>query len=450
MRHFFFSLFPKLCLGTVRYRAPSILLAEESIYALLEMFVDMSRFDIKRSFSAKLRGLHRNETIAELELAGAATIAGWRDTTFISRPHYDWSKCGVCMRSGSPGRMVRSQHKCHKAVIFCHIKMRRMAIRPRVIAFLVAPPFELLNLTGPASVFSQPKLDGKQCYSVKLLSTQPGSDVYSTSGISLSTAVHYLDYTGPIDTLIAIGGLGSMERQPPEVLQWVRKRSVHVNRVASVCTGAFILAAAGVLDGRRVTTHWRHIDELIERHRHLRVERDPIYIRDGKVYTTAGVSAGIDLALALIEEDHGQAVAANVAREIVLFLRRPGNQAQYSTLLAQQADVSGTPLRDLPAWANSRLTQKLDVSALAKVVAMTPRTFARQFELHFRTTPARWVQSLRVEAARQHLEARELPLKGIVRITGFRDEQALRRAFLQQHSMTPKDYRDRFSAPAPN
>jgi transcriptional regulator GlxA family with amidase domain len=150
------------------------------------------------------------------------------------------------------------------------------------------------------------------------------------------------------------------------------------------------------------------------------------------------------LALALIEEDLGQTVAADVAREIVLFLRRPGNQAQYSTLLAQQADVSSTPMRDLPAWVKSRLPQRLNVNALAKVVAMTPRTFARQFELHFRTTPARWVQSLRIEAARRHLEARELPMKGIARITGFRDEQALRRAFLQQLAMTPKEYRERF------
>lgn len=323
-----------------------------------------------------------------------------------------------------------------------------MPIRQRVIAFLVAPPFELLNLTGPASVFSQPRVNGRPCYSLKLLSTQRAPEALSTAGISLTTAVHFSDYAGPIDTLIAIGGEGSMQHQAPEVLRWVRKRAAHVNRVASVCTGAFILAAAGVLDGRRVTTHWRHIDELLERHRHLRIERDPIYIRDGRVYTTAGVSAGIDLALALIEEDLGQAVAADVAREIVLFLRRPGNQAQYSTLLAQQADVSGTPLRDLPAWAKSRLNQKLDVNTLAKVVAMTPRTFARQFELHFRTTPARWVQSLRIEAARQHLETRELPVKGIARITGFRDEQALRRAFLQQLTMTPKEYRERFGARA--
>jgi transcriptional regulator GlxA family with amidase domain len=325
-----------------------------------------------------------------------------------------------------------------------------MPNRSRVIAFLLAPPFELLNLAGPASVFSQPKINGKLYYSIKLLSTQRSPEVHSTAGISLSTAIHYADYSGPIDTLIAVGGEGSMEDQPAEVLRWVRKRSAHVNRIASVCTGAFILAAAGVLDGRRVTTHWRHVDEFVERHKHLRVERDPIYIRDGKVYTTAGTSAGIDLALALIEEDLGNTVAAQVAREMVLFLRRPGNQAQYSTLLAQQADLSGTPLRDLPAWTQPRLAQKLDVNALAKAVAMTPRTFARQFDMHFRTTPARWIQSLRVESARQHLEARELPLKGIARITGFRDEQALRRAFLQQLSMTPKEYRERFSTSTPN
>ena len=205
-----------------------------------------------------------------------------------------------------------------------------------------------------------------------------------------------------------------------------------------------MLAPTGVLDGRRVTTHWRYLDLLATTHKQLLIERDPIFIKDGKVYTTAGVSAGIDLALYLIEEDLGQTVAASVAREMVLFLRRPGNQAQFSTLLAQQAYVIGTPLRDLPSWAKTRLGQKLDVSTLAKAVAMTPRTFARQFEQRFRTTPARWVQSLRVEAARQLIEARELPVKAIARSVGFRDEQAMRRAFLQQLAITPKQYRERF------
>ncbi|WP_263377388.1 GlxA family transcriptional regulator [Granulicella paludicola] len=321
-----------------------------------------------------------------------------------------------------------------------------MAPRARVIAFLVAPPFELLNLTGPMSVFSKAKLNGKEYYTIKLLSTVRSSMAYSTSGISLSPVTYFADHSGPIDTLIAVGGEGSMATPAPEVLPWIRNRFNHVNRIASVCTGAFLLAEAGVLNGRRVTTHWQHVDELIARHKHLRVDRNPIYIRDGKVYTTAGTSAGIDLALALLEEDLGHAIAACVAREMVLFLRRPGNQAQYSSLLAQQADVSGTPMRELPSWVTSRLEKKLDVHELAKVVSMTPRTFARQFELHFRTTPARWVQSVRVEAARQHLETGEIALKSIARLTGFRDEQALRRAFLQQLSLTPKEYRERFSA----
>lgn len=328
--------------------------------------------------------------------------------------------------------------------ISANLESCHMAPRTRVIAFLVASPFELLNLTGPVSVFSWANAGGKGHYSIKILSTDRSRDSQSTAGIGISPVTHFADFPGPIDTLIVVGGEGSMADQPAEVLQWVRKRYVHVKRLASVCTGAFLLAASGILDGKRVTTHWRHVDELIHRHKQLKIERDPIYIQDGKIYTTAGTSAGIDLALALVEQDLGTAVAASVAREMVLYLRRPGNQSQYSTLLAQQSDVGGTPLRDLPAWVSSRLGEKLDVNVLARVVAMTPRTFARQFELHFRSTPARWVQSLRVESARQYLEAGELPLKGIARATGFRDEQALRRAFLQQMAMTPKEYRERF------
>src|SRR5882762_7195647 len=319
-----------------------------------------------------------------------------------------------------------------------------MPPRSPIIAFLAASPFELLDLTGPAAVFAYPTLKDKPYYSFRILSTASGDTVKSMGGLSIGDTCRFSEYAGPIDTLIVVGGLASIGYQSPELLEWLRKRASRIRRIASVCTGAFILAASGLLDGRRVATHWRYCDLFVSRFRHLKVERDPIFIKDGKFYTTAGVSAGIDLALALVEEDLGHEVAASVARELVLFLRRPGSQAQYSILLAQQATMSDARMRDLPAHAESRLTHKLDVNTLAAFVAMSPRTFARQFEGNFGTTPARWVRSLRVEAARQHLESRNLSLKEIARVTGFRDEQALRRAFVQQMKMTPKEYRERF------
>jgi transcriptional regulator GlxA family with amidase domain len=319
-------------------------------------------------------------------------------------------------------------------------------MRPRspIIAFLAASPFELLDLMGPAAVFAYPTVKDKPYYSFRILSTASGDTIKSMGGLSIGDTCRFSAYAGPIDTLIVVGGLGSIGHQSAELLEWLRERASRTRRIASVCTGAFILAASGLLDGRRVATHWRYCDLFASRFRHLKVERDPIFIKDGKFYTTAGVSAGIDLALALVEEDLGHSVAAIVARELVLFLRRPGSQAQYSALLAQQEDVEDKRMRDLPAWARSCLTRKLDVSTLAEFVAMSPRTFARQFQSQFGTTPAKWVQSLRVEAARQHLEGDDMPLKGIARLTGFRDEQALRRAFIQQMSLTPKQYRERF------
>ena len=183
---------------------------------------------------------------------------------------------------------------------------------------------------------------------------------------------------------------------------------------------------------------------LQSRYKQLKVERDPIFIKEDKFYTTAGVTAGIDLSLALVEEDLGHTVAAEIARILVLFLRRPGGQSQYSTLLAQQEDIENARMRDLPVWVKAHLSRKLDVEDLAKAAVMSPRTFMRQFKAQFNTTPARWVQSLRVEAAIQHLEDRSTSLSRIARITGFRDEQGLRRALLQQIGLTPKQYRERF------
>lgn len=313
-----------------------------------------------------------------------------------------------------------------------------------VIAFLVPSPFEILDLTGPVSVFERATTNGERHYSVQVLSTQSSGTVETAGGMTIGNALKYSDYAGSIDTLIAIGGDGAVAPQSPELSKWLRERAPYVRRIASICTGAFLLAGAGLLDGRRVATHWLWCDILQSRYKDLKVERDPIFIKEDKFYTTAGVTAGIDLSLALVEEDLGHAVAAEIARILVLFLRRPGGQSQYSTVLAQQEGIEDARMRDLPVWVKAHLNRRLDVEDLADAAAMSSRTFMRQFKAQFDTTPARWVQSLRVEAAMQQLEDRNTSLSKIARDTGFRDEQGLRRAFLQQIGVTPKEYRERF------
>ncbi len=283
-------------------------------------------------------------------------------------------------------------------------------------------------------------------YSLKVISTQKSEYAETFGGLKVGDSCYYKDFAGPIDTLIVIGGSGASSSgiQDEELLRWIRRRSAHARRVASVCTGALLLAAAGLLNEKRATTHWRYIKVLADGYSKVLIERHPVFTKDGKYYTTAGVSAGIDLALAFLEEDCGHDGAAVVAREMVLFLRRPGSQAQISTVLAQQEAVTDARLRNLPAWVNARLDQQIDVAALAIAVSMSPRTFARQFFIQFRTTPARWVQSLRVEAAKRMLESQNEPLRAVAKMTGFRDEQALGRAFAQQSSIPPKEYRERF------
>jgi transcriptional regulator GlxA family with amidase domain len=313
-----------------------------------------------------------------------------------------------------------------------------------VIAFVVPYPFEILDLTGPVSVFEHAAVNGERYYSIRILSTRSNGAVTTEGGMAIADTCKYSDYEGPIDTLI-VSGDPTVSPQPPELTKWVRERAAHTRRVASTWTGAFLLAGAGLLDGCRVATHWQYCDLLQSRYKNLKVERDPIFIKQGKFYTTAGVTSGIDLSLALVEEDLGYAAAVAIARTMVLFLRRPGGQSQYSTLLAQQEEIEDVRMRDLPVWVKTHLSQKLDVEDLAKAAAMSPRTFMRQFKAQFDATPARWVQSLRVEAALQLLQERNTSLNKIARIAGFRDEQALRRALLQQVGLTPKQYRERFA-----
>jgi transcriptional regulator GlxA family with amidase domain len=317
------------------------------------------------------------------------------------------------------------------------------ANRSRVIAFLVASPFDLLDLLSLTTVFAHPKVDGKAAYLTKILSTSSEPTIRDASGFGSLHGVPFSEYGGPIDTLVVIGGNCPQCEISRDLIRWLQKESPRFRRIASVGLGTFLLASTGLLNTRRVTTHWRFAAALASQYPQLQIEKEPIFVKDGNIYSTAGATAGIDMALSFVEEDLGHPTAMSIAREMVLYLRRSASEAQLSPLLCQQGNVGGTALRDLPAWARARLTQVLDVHTLAKTVAMSPRTFARQFELHFRTTPARWIQSLRVEAARTHLETRELPLKAIASITGFRDEQALRRAFWQQLSMTPKEYRQR-------
>jgi transcriptional regulator GlxA family with amidase domain len=250
---------------------------------------------------------------------------------------------------------------------------------------------------------------------------------------------------GPIDTLVVAGGQGVREAAHDErLISWLRLAARRSRRVASVCTGAFLLARAGLLDGRRATTHWDACGALARRYPAIDVDPDPIFVRDGHVYTSAGVTAGIDLALALVEEDLGPRASLTVARDLVLFVRRPGGQAQFSTGLAgQAADRPG--IRELQEWIADRLHDDLSVPVLAERCFMSPRNFARVFAREVGTTPALYVESLRLERARMLLETTELQLDEISRRCGLRSVETLRRVFARRLGASPGDYRARFN-----
>ncbi|HUN53501.1 MAG TPA: helix-turn-helix domain-containing protein, partial [Candidatus Sulfotelmatobacter sp.] len=229
----------------------------------------------------------------------------------------------------------------------------------------------------------------------------------------------------------------------PALVDWLRRRAAEARRIASVCTGAFLLAAAGVLDGRRAVTHWEECARLAERFPAVRVEPDPIFICDGGVWTSAGVTAGIDLALALVEEDLGRSLALAVARYMVVFLKRPGGQAQFSTALAlQTADDRFGALHD---WINDHLGDDLSLAVLADHAGMSERSFSRHYAAATGQTPARAIERLRVEAARRLLSESRTPVKRIARRCGFGSEETMRRSFLRLLAVTPQDYRSRFT-----
>jgi transcriptional regulator GlxA family with amidase domain len=321
----------------------------------------------------------------------------------------------------------------------------------RRIVIFTFPGGQSIDVAGPLEVFAATeRTSGTQRYTTEVVAPAAGT-VRTMSGLGLVADAAIADVRGPIDTLVVAGGdeagIGVMLTDAA-VLAEVRRLAAASRRVASVCSGAFVLAAAGLLDGRRATTHWSACDRLARGFPAVTVERDPIFVQDGNVFTSAGVTAGIDLSLALMEEDHGHTVAMGVARQLVVFLKRPGGQAQFSAALATQT-ADRDDVTDVQTWIADHLAADLSVPALAERAVMSPRHFARVFRAATGATPARYVEQARVEAARRRLEESDDGVDAIAAGCGFGTAETMRRAFLRAVHVAPTDYRRRFRAPAP-
>ena len=321
-----------------------------------------------------------------------------------------------------------------------------MAAARRVLS-VAYPGVQALDVIGPAEVLRAATLLRPPGYAVSVGAANqepiPSSTVALIPDVALSACS-----SDPIDTLIVAGGTGARDAEEDEALiAWVQEAAGRSRRVASVCTGAFVLARAGLLDGRRATTHWASCADLARRYPDTTVEPDPIFVRDGNVFTSAGVTAGMDLALALVEDDLGREVALEAARWLVVFLKRPGGQAQFSAQLAAQT-ADRAPLRELQAWIPDHLDEDLSVAALARRASMSDRNFARAFRRETGMTPAAYVEVARVESARIALETGDLPMEAIARQAGFGTVETMRRAFRRRVGVSPIDYRARFKTEA--
>jgi transcriptional regulator GlxA family with amidase domain len=263
-------------------------------------------------------------------------------------------------------------------------------------------------------------------------------------GLRITADRTFREMRGSIDTLLVAGGDAIEQNEiTAEAVRWLKRISRKIRRVGAVCTGAMLLARAGLLDGRRATTHWNWCQTLIKRAPRARVDVDPIFVRDENIYTSAGVTAGMDLALALVEEDHGSRLALQVARNLVLYLRRPGGQSQFSAALSLQL-TDRKPLRELEAWVLDNLHKPLTVPGLAARVAMSPRNFARIFTKEMKTTPAKFVERLRVEAARRRLEESHNSMEMIAGECGFGNVNSMRNVFQRTLKTAPGQYRRHF------
>jgi transcriptional regulator GlxA family with amidase domain len=313
----------------------------------------------------------------------------------------------------------------------------------RRIVVVAVPPVDELDLVGPLQVFnSVNRLAERAIYSIEMATNAPRLSVEGEGGVlSFVARHHFAKVQGPCDSVLLVCGLSSRSLRDAALSAWLRRMAAEARRIGAVCVGAFLLAEAGLLSGRRATSHWKFGRELSARFPGVRVEHEPLWVKDGNIYTSAGASAGIDLALAWVEEDCGAGLAHEASRELVLFLRRPGGQPQLSVSLATQASEM-TAIRELQIWMAERLESKLSVQDLADRMSMSVRNFERVFTREVGRTPSHYVLQMRVEAARRQLERTDRGLKQVASAAGFGSVDVMRRAFVRLLGITPRRYRE--------
>jgi transcriptional regulator GlxA family with amidase domain len=311
----------------------------------------------------------------------------------------------------------------------------------RKVVIVGPPPVQILDVTGPLEVFSN-----APGYEIQL--ANPGIDrtLQTNRGIVLAEATPIVEVQGPIDTLVIAGGPGAESGSyDPSFIAWIAETGGRARRVASICTGAFLVAEAGLLNGKQAVTHWTFCDRLAREYPKVTVRPEPIFLRDGSIYTSAGITAGIDLSLTLVEEDHGHETALRIARFLVMFLVRPGGQAQYSHMLSHGAFTS-QPLRELQVWMLQHLREPLTVETLAERIGMSARHFTRVCLRETGMNPGQFVDRMRVEAAQQAIDSSSRGLKDVADSCGFRSADAMRRTFLRVLGVTAAEYASRFKS----
>jgi transcriptional regulator GlxA family with amidase domain len=319
----------------------------------------------------------------------------------------------------------------------------------RMVGIVAFPGVEILDLTGPMEVFAfanvglqRSGMCTEPAYPTEVFAAKPGP-ITSSCGLQIIANKAYSDVHDGIDTLL-IAGSPDVDciLCDPALQDWVRTMAPRVNRLASVCTGAFLLAKSGLLDGRRATSHWDYCDRLAQDYPSVTVEPDRIFVREGFISTSGGITSGIDLALSMVEEDWGGELALLVARYLVMFLKRPGGQSQFSAYLTSEA--TRPELKDLQAWIMLHLIEDLRVETLAERMCMSPRNFARFFLAETGMTPAKFVEMARIDAARHYLGSTKLSIEVVADKSGFIDPERMRRAFVRQLGVNPQSYRERF------